>query len=78
MIRALLASPQAADFTILALTRNPESASAKRLADKGVKLVKGDLNDTPAVFESAKKLLGPGQSLWGVFSVQVGFNIFDC
>jgi uncharacterized protein YbjT (DUF2867 family) len=72
-IRALLASPHAADFTLLAVTRNPDSASAKRLADQGVKLVKGDLNDTPAVFEAAKALLEPTQSLWGVFSVQASF-----
>jgi uncharacterized protein YbjT (DUF2867 family) len=71
VIRSLLSSPQAADFTLLAVTRNPESASAKRLADKGVKLVQGDLNDTPAIFESAKKLLDAKQSIWGVFSVQL-------
>jgi hypothetical protein len=52
------------------VTRNPESASAKKLADQGVKLVQGDLNDTPAVFEAAKAALGPEQALWGVFSVQ--------
>jgi uncharacterized protein YbjT (DUF2867 family) len=72
VIRSLLASPKAKEFTILAVTRSPESASAKRLAQRGVKLVRGDLDDTPAVFESAKKVLGE-QPIWGVFSVQVGF-----
>jgi nucleoside-diphosphate-sugar epimerase len=57
-------------ITILAVTRNVESSAAKKLKDRGVKLIKGDLNDVPAIFESAKKELGK-QDLWGVFSLQV-------
>ena len=68
-IQALLAAPNATDFTLLAVTRNPESASAKKLAEQGVKIVQGDLNDVPAIFESAKKVVD--QPIWGVFSVQV-------
>jgi uncharacterized protein YbjT (DUF2867 family) len=68
-IESLLAAPNASDYTILAVTRSPESASAKKLSEKGVKVVQGDLNDVPAIFESAKKLVD--QPVWGVFSVQV-------
>jgi uncharacterized protein YbjT (DUF2867 family) len=69
VVEALFEAPNAADFTILAVTRNPESASAKKLAEKGVKIVHGDLNNVPAIFESAKKVTMT--SIWGVFSVQV-------
>jgi len=69
VIKALLEAPNAADFTILAVTRKPESASAKKLVEKGVKLVQGDLNDVPALFESAKEVTAT--PVWGVFSVQV-------
>ena len=44
LARAILASPQD-DFTVRALTRNPESASARRLANQGAEVVKADLND---------------------------------
>jgi uncharacterized protein YbjT (DUF2867 family) len=69
VINALLASPQAKDFTILAVTRNAESASAKKLVDRGVKIVKGDLNDVEAIFKEAAKVVE--EPVWGVFSVQV-------
>lgn len=60
------------NYTLLALTRNPESGSAKKLQSKGVKLVQGDLSDIPGVFANAKKVLGGGDAkIWGVFSVQV-------
>lgn len=61
----------ASDFSILAVTRDPESASAKRLAAKSptIKLVKGNLDNVPALFESAKAASPEG--IWGVFSVQV-------
>ena len=74
-IQALLAAPNATDFTLLAVTRNPESASAKKLAEQGVKIVQGDLNDVPAIFESAKKVVE--QPVWGVFSVQVRLSCFS-
>jgi nucleoside-diphosphate-sugar epimerase len=69
-IKALLASPQASDFTILAVTRNAASASAKKLEEQGVKIVQGDLNDVPGIFKEAEKVAGG--KIWGVFSVQVG------
>lgn len=70
-IDALLSSPTvSSDFTILALTRSPDSASAKKLLSRSenIKIVAGDLNNVPAVFETAKAL---HPNIWGVFSVQV-------
>lgn len=60
-----------ADFRILALTRDPASPSAQRLAakSKNISLVQGNLNEPDAIFPNAKKV---EPSIWGVFSVQVG------
>jgi nucleoside-diphosphate-sugar epimerase len=56
-------------FRILALTRDRNSASAKRLAlDNDVKVVEGNLDDALSVrrvFEDAKEHGG----IWGVFCV---------
>jgi uncharacterized protein YbjT (DUF2867 family) len=68
-IKALLDSPQSKDFTILAVTRNPESGSAQKLKEKGIKIVKGDLNDVPGIFAAAKE--AASEPIWGVFSVQI-------
>lgn len=70
-VRALLASPRASEFTILAVTRNTESASAQKLADQGCKLVKGNLDDIPALFAATKEIV---PEVWGVFSVQATFG----
>ncbi|CAF9931002.1 hypothetical protein IMSHALPRED_008338 [Imshaugia aleurites] len=71
VIDTMLSSNSKANFTILALTRNPDSASAKALAAKStiIKLVKGNLDDTPNVFKAALEASG-GVPIWGVFSVQ--------
>lgn len=71
VIDTILASDSKANFVILALTRNPDSASAKALAAKSttIKLVKGNLDDAPAVFKAALDA-SAGAPLWGVFSVQ--------
>lgn len=73
VIDALLALKNV-KFTILAVTRDPSSPSAKRLIAKSnsIKLVKGNLNDAPAIFAEAKKV--HDQSIWGVFSVQVSMG----
>ncbi|KZL78685.1 nucleoside-diphosphate-sugar epimerase family protein [Colletotrichum tofieldiae] len=70
VVNALL-SRQPSDFLLLAVTRNAQSASAKRLAAKSpsIKLVEGDLDAAPALFASAKTAAG-AVPLWGVFSVQ--------
>jgi uncharacterized protein YbjT (DUF2867 family) len=66
-------------FTILALTRDPSSASAAKLLSKAphgnLKLVPGNLDDVPAVFAAAKASIpGDDKKIWGVFSVQVSFG----
>ncbi|KAF2395738.1 nucleoside-diphosphate-sugar epimerase family protein [Trichodelitschia bisporula] len=68
VVSALLGA-KAPGYTILGLTRNPESASAQKLVAKGVKLVKGDMSDSAAIFEEAKKVVS--EPIWGVFSVQM-------
>lgn len=59
-----------ADFQILAVTRNTESASAQRLQkNTNVRLVQGDLDRPAELFKQAKSLTSA--PIWGVFSVQV-------
>ncbi|MCJ1403747.1 hypothetical protein MMC11_006970 [Xylographa trunciseda] len=69
VLRALLAHPSYSPTThpIYAVTRNPTSASSTRLAalSPAIKLITGDMNNTPAIFSS---LPSPP---WGVFSVQL-------
>lgn len=71
VIDTILASDSKADFTILALTRNPESASARSLAAKStiIKVIKGNLDDASEVFKAALEASG-GVPIWGIFSVQ--------
>ena len=74
VLRALVAR-QPSDFLLLAVTRNTQSPSARRLASKypSVKLVEGDLNNVPSLFKSARKVAGL-VPLWGVYSVQVSMG----
>lgn len=79
VIDALLsADPDGSTFTILALTRNASSPSATRLLSKAphgnLKLVQGNLDDVPAVFEAAKGAIPDGEAIWGVYSVQVSLG----
>ncbi|KAL2127854.1 hypothetical protein VTI74DRAFT_10086 [Chaetomium olivicolor] len=71
VIDALLARGPS-DSLLLAVTRNTQSASAKHLAAKSshIKLVDGDLDTVPALFQFVKKVAG-SLPLWGVYSVQV-------
>ncbi|KAK4228651.1 putative negative transcriptional regulator [Podospora fimiseda] len=76
VIDALLNSDASGNnFTILAVTRNTSSASSKRLASRSqnIRLVEGNLDDVPALFEAAKSA-NNGQPIWGVFSVQVSLG----
>ncbi|TKX23500.1 hypothetical protein C1H76_4570 [Elsinoe australis] len=71
VLDALISSlSNSSDYTILAVTRNPESASAQKLTTKAsnVKVIKGDMNDVPGLFSAAKAV---HSNIWGVFSVQV-------
>lgn len=74
MLNALIAR-QPSDFLLLAVTRNAQSPSAKRLAAKSpsIRLVEGDLNNVPGLFKSATKAAGT-VPLWGVYSLQVSMG----
>ncbi|KAL0936760.1 nucleoside-diphosphate-sugar epimerase family protein [Colletotrichum truncatum] len=75
VITSLLEAGAAKTHNILAVARNPGSASAKALESRGVKIVQGDLNDVPAIFAAAKTLLGgPEAEIWGVYSVQTAIG----
>src|SRR5215469_535289 len=56
-------------FTILAVSRNPESPSAEKLKklSPSIKFVKGDLANSNAIFDNAKKVI---PQIWGAFYVQ--------
>lgn len=62
------------EFLILAVTRNKDSPSARRLAAKSssIKLVQGDMENTASLFAASKSASG-AIPLWGVYSVQVFF-----
>ncbi|CAF3503139.1 hypothetical protein SNK04_006399 [Fusarium graminearum] len=74
VINALLAK-SSSEFLLLAVTRNKESASAKNLAAKSsnIKLVEGDLDSIPALFQAAKRAAGT-VPIWGVYSVQLSMG----
>lgn len=66
-------------FTLLAVTRNAESASAQKLTSRypGTILVSGNLDDVPTIFKNAKEALrnaGKPEKIWGVYSVQVSLG----
>jgi uncharacterized protein YbjT (DUF2867 family) len=56
------------------LTRDSNGGSAKKLAARAsnIKLVEGNLDDVPALFEAATKVAG--QPIWGVYSVQISMG----
>ncbi|KAI0541812.1 hypothetical protein GGR58DRAFT_387625 [Xylaria digitata] len=62
------------DFTILAVTRDTSKRAAQQLSSKSrsIKLVRGDLDDVPVLFEEAQNVAG--QPVWGVYSVQVSMG----
>lgn len=68
-----------ADFTLLAVTRDANSTSAKRIVDRhpDVKLIEGNLDDVPTLFATARAILkksGQAEQIWGVYSVQVSMG----
>ncbi|CBX90916.1 hypothetical protein IAQ61_002384 [Plenodomus lingam] len=67
------------DYTLLAVTRDANSASAQRIVQEhpAVKIVQGNLDDVPSLFQSAKAVLreaGKAETIWGVYSVQVSMG----
>ncbi|MGW0333662.1 NmrA/HSCARG family protein [Streptomyces sp. NPDC003011] len=55
--RAILADPDSG-FTVRALTRNPDSAAAKELADLGAEVVRADFHDEPSVHKAFEGAYG--------------------
>ncbi|WRT69319.1 uncharacterized protein IL334_006303 [Kwoniella shivajii] len=71
LIDALVAEPSSAkQFSILAITRNANSSSARKLLSKSsnIKIVQGDLDTPSKIFQDAKAL-SPDGKIWGVFSM---------
>ncbi|KAF2188640.1 NmrA family protein [Zopfia rhizophila CBS 207.26] len=76
VLRQLATHPSSPQFTLLAVTRNPDSLSAEKIINRhpAVKLVKGDLNNVASLFASAQQALkesGRDSKIWGVYSVQI-------
>lgn len=75
VIDAILSNPgQASKFTLLAVTRDSSTASAKKLAVRSpsIKLVQGNLDDIPSLFRVANEVAQ--KPILGVFSVQVSMG----
>ncbi|KAL8747601.1 MAG: hypothetical protein Q9190_000536 [Brigantiaea leucoxantha] len=76
VVASLVSSPSQ-PFHLLALTRNPSSPSAQSLlslSPSHITLIKGDLDDCPAVFAAASAALPKNARIWGVYSVQVAIT----
>ncbi|KAF2999866.1 hypothetical protein E8E13_007955 [Curvularia kusanoi] len=79
VLKQLANHATASQFTLLAVTRNVDSNSAKSIVERypQVLLVQGDLNDVPGLFSSAKAKLkeaGKPEQIWGVYSVQISMG----
>ncbi|KAI1477275.1 NAD(P)-binding protein [Daldinia eschscholtzii] len=73
VINALL-NQVSSKFTILALTRDVNTISAKNLAQKSpsIKLVQGNLDDVPSLFQEARRI--HPKPIWGIYSVQISIG----
>lgn len=79
VLKQFATHPSSSQFALLAVTRNKNSKSAQQIAEQypGVLLVQGDLNNVPALFQSAQSALvdaGRSKQIRGVFSVQVSMG----
>ncbi|EMD94087.1 hypothetical protein COCC4DRAFT_190759 [Bipolaris maydis ATCC 48331] len=79
VLEQLASHPSSSQFTLLAVTRDANSGSAKKIIERhpDVKLVQGNLDDPKALFASAKAALkeaGKEEKVWGVYSVQVSLG----
>jgi uncharacterized protein YbjT (DUF2867 family) len=75
VIDAILSTPNSASiFTLLAVTRDANTPSAKKLAARSpsIKLVQGNLDDIPSLFDAAEK--AAQNPIWGVYSVQISMG----
>ncbi|KAK4986248.1 hypothetical protein LTR50_005427 [Elasticomyces elasticus] len=75
VIDALVSSPAASQFTIVAVTRDANGGSAQKLASKSsnIKISQGNLDDVPGLFAAAKEAVD-GKPIWGVYSVQISLG----
>ncbi|TKX24402.1 hypothetical protein C1H76_3349 [Elsinoe australis] len=75
VIDSLISCEHAADFLILAVTRDANSASAQKLIKKAknIRIVAGNLDNVPQLFDEASKIVDGGE-IWGVYSVQVSMG----
>lgn len=69
LIRSLVS--RNASFEVLAVTRDPTSASAQKLKSlsSNIRLIQGDLDNPAEIFRNAQK--STTTPIWGVYSVQV-------
>ncbi|PSN68795.1 NAD(P)-binding protein [Corynespora cassiicola Philippines] len=79
VLKQLASHPSSPQFTLLAVTRNTTSVSAKSIVERypSIKLVQGDLNDVSALFNAAKATLketNKAETIWGVYSVQASLG----
>jgi len=74
VIDALVDSPAASDYTILAVTRDAHGSSAQKLVakSKNIKIVEGNLDDVAGLFAAARKVAE--QDIYGVYSVQISMG----
>lgn len=75
VIDAILALPKEQDeYCIIAVTRDTNSSAAKSLGSRcpTVKLLAGNLDDVPAIFDAAHSL--SNLPIWGVYSVQISMG----
>lgn len=74
VVDAILDLPNASEYTVLAVTRDSNSGSAKKLAAKSpsIKLVEGNLDDVPTLFKTASSVAAA--PIWGVYSVQISMG----
>lgn len=79
VLSQLATHPSSSEYTLLAVTRDTNSASAKLIVERhpAVRLVQGNLDDVPGLFAAAKNVLkeaGQQGNIWGVYSVQVSLG----
>jgi uncharacterized protein YbjT (DUF2867 family) len=79
VLKQLASHTSSPQFTLLAVTRNTTSASAQKIIERypSVIPVEGNLNDVPALFNSAKAALraaNKADKIWGVYSVQISMG----
>jgi uncharacterized protein YbjT (DUF2867 family) len=79
VLKQLATHASSSQFTLMAVTRNADSTSAKKIKERhpDTILVQGDLNNCEGLFASAKSALssaGKDHKIWGVYSVQVSMG----